>query len=99
PPRSYHRSLHDALPIYWARFQRTKGAIKLHLQLDHQGCLPCWALVTDGDTNDVRIAQKLEFAPGTIVVIDRGYLDYALYERWTQDRKSTRLNSSHQIIS
>jgi hypothetical protein len=67
----------------WARFQRTKGAIKLHLQLDHQGCLPCWALVTDGDTNDVRIAQKLEFAPGTIVVIDRGYLDYALYERWT----------------
>jgi Transposase DDE domain/Domain of unknown function (DUF4372) len=68
----------------WARFQRTKGAIKLHLQLDHQGCLPCWALVTDGDTNDVRIAQKLDFAPGTIVVVDRGYLDYALYERWTK---------------
>src|SRR5918999_3826866 len=67
----------------WARFQRTKGAIKLHLQLDHQGCLPCWALVTDGDTNDVRIAQKLDFVPGTIVVVDRGYLDYALYERWT----------------
>lgn len=68
----------------WAKFQRTKGAIKLHLQLDHQGCLPCWALVTDGDTNDVRIAQKLEFAAGTIVVVDRGYLDYALYERWTK---------------
>jgi hypothetical protein len=68
----------------WARFQRTKGAIKLHLQLDHQGCLPCWALVTDGDTNDVRVAQKLEFTPGTIVVIDRGYLDYALYEHWTK---------------
>jgi hypothetical protein len=68
----------------WARFQRTKGAIKLHLQLDHQGCLPCWALVTDGDTNDVRIAQKLDFAPGTIVVMDRGYLDYALYQRWSK---------------
>jgi len=67
----------------WARFQRTKGAIKLHLQLDHQGCLPCWALVTDGDVNDVRIAQTLTFAPGTIVAIDRGYLDYALYQRWT----------------
>jgi hypothetical protein len=59
----------------WARFQRTKGAIKLHLQLDHQGCLPCWALVIDGNTNDVRIAQQLTFAPGTIVAIDRGYLD------------------------
>lgn len=67
----------------WARFQRTKGAIKLHLQLDHQGCLPCWALVTDGDTNEVRIAQRLVFAPGTIVVVDRGYLDYTLYARWT----------------
>jgi len=67
----------------WARFQRTKGAIKLHLLLDHQGCLPCWALMTDGDTNDVRIAQTLAFPPGTIVVVDRGYLDYALYRRWT----------------
>lgn len=68
----------------WARFQRTKGAVKLHLQLDHQGYLPCWALVTDGDTNDVRIAQKLEFSSVTIVVMDRGYLDYALYERWSK---------------
>ena len=67
----------------WARFQRTKGAIKLHLQLDHQGCLPCWALVTDGDTHDVRLTQTLRVAPGTIVVIDRGYLDDALYHRWT----------------
>ena len=66
-----------------ARFVRTKGAIKLHLQLDHQGCLPCWALVTEGDVNDARVAQQLTFAPGTIVAIDRGYLDYALYHRWT----------------
>jgi hypothetical protein len=67
----------------WARFVRTKGAIKLHLQLDHQGCLPCWALVTEGDVNDVRVAQRLTFAPGTIAAMDRGYLDYALYHRWT----------------
>ena len=86
----------------WARFQRTKGAIKLHLQLDHQGCLPCWALVTDGDTNDVRIAQKLEFAPGTIVVIDRGYLDYALYKRWTESGvyfvTRSRTNMLYKVI-
>ena len=56
----------------WARFQRTKGAIQLQLQRDHQGCLPCRALVTDGDPNDVRIAQQLTFAPGTLVAIDRG---------------------------
>jgi IS4 transposase len=45
--------------------------------------LPCWALVTEGDVNDVRVAQRLTFAPGTIVAMDRGYLDYALYHRWT----------------
>lgn len=86
----------------WARFQRTKGAVKLHLQLDHQGCLPCWALITDGDTNDVRIAQKLEFAVGTIVVIDRGYLDYALYERWTESGvyfvTRSRTNMLYEVI-
>lgn len=31
-----------------ARFRRTKGAIKPHLQLQDRGCLPCWALVTGG---------------------------------------------------
>ena len=62
----------------WARFVRTKGAIKLHLQLDHHGWLPCWALVTAGDVNDVRVAQQLTFAPGTLGARDRGYLDYAV---------------------
>lgn len=38
----------------WARFVRTKGVITLHLQLDHQGWLPRWALVTENDVNDVR---------------------------------------------
>lgn len=56
----------------WAWFVRTKGAIKLHLQLDHQGCLPCGALVTAGDVNDVRVAQMLTSAPGTVIVVDRG---------------------------
>lgn len=60
--------------------------MKLHLQRDHQGCLPCWALITAGNTNDVRVAQQLTFAPGTIVAVDRGYLDYALYHRWASSK-------------
>jgi len=68
----------------WARFQRTKGAIKLHLQLDHQGYLPCCAVLTDANTSEISIARQMEFAPGTIVVVDRGYLDYRLYERWSR---------------
>jgi len=68
----------------WARFRRAKGAIKLHLLLDHQGCLPCWALMTDGKTHDINAARLLEFAPGTIVVMDRGYVDFALFAKWHQ---------------
>lgn len=67
----------------WARFRRTKGAIKLHLQLQDQGCLPCWALVTEGRMHEVRVAQGLRFEPGTIVAMDRGYTDYKLFGRWT----------------
>ena len=55
PLRSLDASTIDlCLSMYdWARFRRTKGAVKLHLLLDHQGCLPCWALITDGKTHDV----------------------------------------------
>ena len=40
----------------WARFRRTKGAVKLHLVLDHDGYLPCFGLVTDGSVADVKAA-------------------------------------------
>jgi len=67
----------------WARFRRAKGAINLHLMLNYQGYLPGWALITDGKINDVKVAQKLEFAPGTVVAMDRAYVDYEMFDRWT----------------
>jgi Transposase DDE domain/Domain of unknown function (DUF4372) len=60
----------------WAHYRRTKGAVKLHLLLDHQGLLPSFALVTEGRVHESRVARSLRFAPGTIVVFDRGYADY-----------------------
>ena len=67
----------------WARFRRAKGAVKLHLMLNHQGYLPGWALITDGKVHDVKVAQKLEFAAGTVVAMDRAYVDYEMFDRWT----------------
>jgi hypothetical protein len=66
----------------WARFRRTKGAIKLHLLLDHDGYLPEFAFITEGKVADVKVARQLDFAPGTIIVDDRGYTDYTLWGRW-----------------
>lgn len=67
----------------WAKFTRTKGAVKLHLVLDHDGYLPKFAVITDGKVHDVTVAQQMSFEPGTIVVEDRGYTDYQLYGEWT----------------
>ena len=60
----------------WAQFRRTKGAVKLHLVLDHDGYLPSFCVVTDGKTPDLSPARQMLFDPGTIVVFDRGYNDY-----------------------
>lgn len=67
----------------WAKFRTTKGAIKLHLVLDHDGYLPSFCVITTGKVADVSVAQRLKFEPGTIVVDDRGYNDYELFGRWT----------------
>src|SRR6266498_2239734 len=67
----------------WAKFRRTKGAVKLHLLLDHDGYLPSVAVVTEGRVHDVKIARTLRLEPGTILVMDRGYVDYAWFGRLT----------------
>jgi len=86
----------------WAKFRRTKGAIKLHLLLDHDGYLPSLLVVTDGRCHDVRVARTLRLDPGTILVIDRGYVDYAWFGRLTADGVFfvTRLKDSavYQVV-
>src|SRR5690348_1506358 len=68
----------------WAHWRQTKGAVKLHLLLDHEGYLPVFGHVTEGKTGDVKVAQRLDFPRGSIVALDRGYTDYFLFTRWTR---------------
>ena len=60
----------------WAKFRRAKGAVKLHLGLDHAGLLPAFARVTDGKTADIEAARSLRLPAGSIVAADRAYLDF-----------------------
>jgi uncharacterized protein DUF4372 len=52
----------------WAKFRRTKGAIKLHLLLDHDGYLPSFAVVTEGkdqrDQGGAHAAVRAGHNPG-----------------------------------
>jgi FOG: Transposase and inactivated derivatives len=70
----------------WAQFRRTKGAVKLHLLLDHDGHLPSFAVVTEGKLHEVQVARQLHFAPGTILAIDRGYTDYEWFARLSEEK-------------
>ena len=69
----------------WAKFRRTKGAIKLHLLLDHDGYVPTYAYVSNGKKHDISVAQNISLSPGSIVALDRGYTDYSLYANWIEN--------------
>lgn len=67
----------------WAPYQRTKGAIKLHFTLDHDGYLPTIMVMTDGNRNEIPVARQWRFLPGSIVVFDRGYWNYGWFQQLT----------------
>jgi len=60
----------------WARFRRTKSAIKLHTLLDLRGNIPSFIAITDGKVHDVNILDVLIPEPGSIYVMDKAYLDF-----------------------
>lgn len=63
----------------WAEFRSTKGAIKLHIGLNHSGYLPEFVTVTDGKVHDMTAARDIAFPKGSIVVVDKAYNDYEWY--------------------
>jgi transposase len=60
----------------WAKFRKTKAAIKLHTLLDLRGSIPTFIAITDGKVHDVNVLDQLIPEPGAIYVMDRGYLDF-----------------------
>lgn len=60
----------------WAKFRKTKGAIKLHTLLDLRGNIPTFIEITDGKYHDVNILDELIPEPGSYYIMDRGYLDF-----------------------
>lgn len=87
----------------WASFRSTKGAIKLHVGLNHDGYLPEFVTITEGKTSDVEMVRTLTFPSGSIVVVDRGYNDYDWYNQLTEKDVFfvTRLkaNAQYRVIN
>ena len=82
----------------WAKFRRRDGALKLHVGLDHDGGIPAFVSMTTGKVHEVTQARRQRLPVGSIVVMDKGYLDYSWYKTLTEQgvffitraRKNTR---------
>nr|CRH05449.1 transposase [Candidatus Magnetococcus massalia] len=61
----------------WAKFRKTKSAVKLHTLLDLRGNIPTFIHISDGKLHDVNVLDEIIPEPGSFYVMDRGYLDFA----------------------
>src|SRR5437762_4410746 len=60
----------------WARFRKTKGAIKLHTMIEIHSSIPVFINITHGKVHEVNVLDILTPEPGSFLVMDRGYLDF-----------------------
>ena len=67
-----------SLSLYdWAKFRTRKGAVKLHLLLDYEGCLPAFADLTHGNIHEINVAREMRLPSDSILVFDMGYYDFS----------------------
>lgn len=81
----------------WARFRSEKAGIKLHTLLDLRGSIPTFIHMSGGRVNDVNILDHLIPEPGSIYVLDRGYVDYPRLHQLSQSAASFVIRAKANI--
>ena len=91
----------------WAKYRKRKGALKLHMLLDHDGCLPSFIRMTSGKVHEIRVVKDAQYdfpalPPDSILTMDRGYMDYAwlssLEAQGTTFIIPSKCNMAYQLI-
>jgi hypothetical protein len=86
----------------WAKFRTTKGAVKLHVKLNHNGYLPTFAVVTTGKTHEVTVAPRIPLEKDDVVVFDKGYIDFrwfrTLCEQGTYFVTRLKDNADYRVV-
>lgn len=67
----------------WATYSRQKGALKLHVTLDHAGYLPAAMVITTGKYSELMVAKRHQWEAGTILLMDRGFVDFSWFHHLT----------------
>ena len=84
----------DVFP--WATYTQTKGALKLHFGLNDDGYQPDFMVATTGKVHEINVGKSLDYQPGSMICMDRGYTDYDWWEElsWKGIYFVTRLKSN-----
>jgi transposase len=65
---------------------KKKGGIKAHTIIRLEDNMPCFVRYTEAVRHDHVLLSEVSLPKGSILVFDKGYVDYAQYERFTNDK-------------
>lgn len=86
----------------WAKFHSQKGAVKLHVKLNHAGYLPSFMAVTEGRLNEHTSVPLIPLEKGDVVVFDRGYTSFGWYaslcSRGTYFVTRLKKNAKYRVV-
>ena len=77
----------------WAKVHESKASINLSVGLNHSNTIPEFVALGDGIENDMVQGRAFKFPAGSIIVFDKGYVDYQWFAQLTLQNVSfvTRL--------
>jgi hypothetical protein len=70
----------------WADFRRHKGGVKVHVLLDHGDYMPSFVHITEARMHDSKVTHLLSLPEGSIIVLDRAYIDFDLFRKWNEEK-------------
>ena len=70
----------------WADYSRYKGGVKLHVLLDSSDYMPSFVHITEAQMHDSKAAPLLSLPAGSIIALDRAYIDFDLFRKWNEEK-------------
>ena len=88
--------------FWWAKFRKTKAAVKLHTLLDLKTAIPEYIIITDGSVHEVNTLDYIFFPAGSYLVMDKAYIDFARLRRLAGERTNfvvtAKENMKYRVI-
>jgi Transposase DDE domain/Domain of unknown function (DUF4372) len=78
---------------------KKKGGAKVHTLYDYESRIPTMMRITEAKVNDIDFMHHLILAPGSIIVMDKGFNSYEMYRKWNETGITwvTRMNEAAVI--